>query len=40
MCGGSAKIPAVQRAVEHFFDKKINPKEVNLDEAIAEGAAY
>lgn len=38
MVGGSTRIPAVQVAVEQFFNKKPN-KSVNPDEVVALGAA-
>lgn len=38
LVGGSTRIPAVQEAVEKFFDKKPN-KGVNPDEVVAVGAA-
>jgi molecular chaperone DnaK len=38
LVGGSTRIPAVQEAVEKFFDKKPN-KGVNPDEVVALGAA-
>lgn len=38
MVGGSTRIPAVQAAVEQFFNKKPN-KSVNPDEVVALGAA-
>jgi len=38
LVGGSTRVPAVQEAVEKFFDKKAN-KSVNPDEVVAIGAA-
>jgi molecular chaperone DnaK len=38
LVGGSTRVPAVQEAVEKFFDKKAN-KSVNPDEVVAVGAA-
>ena len=38
LVGGSTRIPAVQEAVEKFFDKKAN-KSVNPDEVVSIGAA-
>jgi len=38
MVGGSTRIPAIQEAVEKFFNKKPN-KSVNPDEVVAAGAA-
>ncbi len=38
LVGGSTRIPAIQEAVEKFFDKKPN-KGVNPDEVVAIGAA-
>jgi molecular chaperone DnaK len=38
LVGGSTRIPAVQEAVEKFFNKKAN-KSVNPDEVVAIGAA-
>jgi molecular chaperone DnaK len=38
LVGGSTRVPAVQEAVEKFFNKKAN-KSVNPDEVVAIGAA-
>jgi molecular chaperone DnaK len=38
LVGGSTRVPAVQEAVENFFNKKPN-KSVNPDEVVAIGAA-
>ncbi len=38
MVGGSTRIPAVQEAVEKFFNKKLN-RSVNPDEVVALGAS-
>lgn len=38
LVGGSTRVPAVQEAVEKFFDKKVN-KSVNPDEVVAIGAS-
>jgi len=38
LVGGSTRIPAIQEAVEKFFNKKAN-KSVNPDEVVAMGAA-
>ncbi len=38
LVGGSTRIPAIQKAVEDFFGKKVN-KSVNPDEVVAQGAA-
>ena len=38
LVGGSTRIPAVQEAVEKFFNQKVN-KGVNPDEVVAVGAA-
>jgi molecular chaperone DnaK len=38
LVGGSTRVPAVQEAVEKFFNKKAN-KSVNPDEVVAVGAA-
>ncbi len=39
LVGGSTRIPAVQKALQSFFDGKELDKSVNPDEAIAMGAA-
>jgi molecular chaperone DnaK len=39
LVGGSTRIPAVQKALQKFFDGKELDKSVNPDEAIAMGAA-
>lgn len=38
LVGGSTRVPAVQEAVEKFFNKKVN-KSVNPDEVVAIGAS-
>lgn len=38
LVGGSTRVPAVQNAVEKFFNKKVN-KSVNPDEVVAIGAS-
>ena len=39
LVGGSTRIPYVQKRLTEFFGKPIDPTIVNLDEAVAEGAA-
>jgi molecular chaperone DnaK len=39
LVGGSTRIPAVQKALQKFFDGKELDKSINPDEAIAMGAA-
>lgn len=39
LVGGSTRIPAVQRAIQNFFDGKELDRSVNPDEAVAMGAA-
>ncbi|KNB42452.1 chaperone [Blastocystis sp. subtype 4] len=39
LVGGSTRIPYVQTRLSEFFGRPIDPTIVNLDEAVAEGAA-
>ncbi|MEN9228476.1 MAG: molecular chaperone DnaK [Gloeomargarita sp. HHBFW_bins_205] len=39
LVGGSTRMPAVQRAIQDYFDGKAPEKSVNPDEAVAIGAA-
>ncbi|MEN9214379.1 MAG: molecular chaperone DnaK [Gloeomargarita sp. DG02_4_bins_56] len=39
LVGGSTRIPAVQKAIQDYFDGKAPEKSVNPDEAVAIGAA-
>ena len=39
LTGGSSRIPKVQQLLEDFFDGKELYKSINLDEAVAYGAA-
>jgi heat shock protein 1/8 len=38
LCGGSSRIPKIQKMLSDFFNGKALCKEINPDEAVAYGA--